>query len=273
MRVSIQGEPGSFHDQAAHLYFHNQPISIVPKDTFTDTFTAIDQGQSDVAVVAVENTLYGSITETLDLLDSYQYFITGEIYLRIKQQLIGLQLIDLSKVTRVYSHPVALFQCQDFLDRHLPRAERIEYPDTAGSVRMIKEKNDPTAVAIAGKAAALFYKMPIVAKDIEDNQTNYTRFLILDPQKKTVTSADKVSLLLVTDHSPGALAYALSLFAQAGANLTKLQSRPIAGQSWRYQFYIDVEVTRSKLPKIIADIQQTGASIRVLGQYKAGATY
>lgn len=271
MNIAIQGEKASFHDQAVRLWFKD--ASIIPCDTFAGVFQALENGTADQAIVAIENTLYGSIDQTLDLIEKHRFAITGEIFLHIRQQLITLPGVSLSDITQVYSHPVALAQCNAFLSRHLPHAKRIEYHDTAASVRFIKETNDPTIAAIAGAVAASDYDLPILVGNIEDDKTNVTRFLVINPNGTRPTHANKSSLSLTTDHSPGALAHVLSLFAQAGINLTKLESRPIVGSSWKYRFHLDVEVAGSVLHEIIANIHQTGATVTVLGEYVAGKTY
>lgn len=270
MRIAIQGESGSFHHQAAKRWFSND-VTIMPADTFADTFALLDHG-ADQAIVAVENTLYGSINETLDLIEQYRYPVVGELYLRIQQQLIGLPGTIPQDIARIYSHPVALVQCEQYLDKHFPHAERIEYPDTAGSVRLVKERNDPQIAAIAGRTAAETYDLPIIAEDI-DNKENYTRFLVINPNGTPPIDANKTSLVLTTNHTPGALAHALSVFAKSGSNLTKLQSRPVVGDPWKYRFYIDVEAAGPALDAQIAEIRQQGCTVTILGQYKAGRTF
>lgn len=272
MNIAIQGEKSSFHDQAARLWFNND-VAIIPCNTFDDVFRALENRSADQAIVAIENTLYGSIDQTLDLIEKHRFTIIGEIFLRIHQQLITLPGATLADITQVYSHPVALAQCDSFLTRYLPDAKRIEYHDTAASVRFIKETGDPSIAAIAGTIAADDYSLPILGRGIEDNKTNLTRFLVIDPNGKVPAHADKSSLSLTTDHSPGALAHILALFARADVNLTKLESRPIIGSSWKYRFHLDVEVAGSRLHSLVAQIQQTGATIAVLGEYRAGKTY
>lgn len=271
MHIAIQGEIGSFHHQAAKLWYGND-VAILPAETFAEAFALLDEG-ADQALVAVENTLYGSINETLDLIEKHRYPVVGELYLHIQQQLIGLQGADPAKITHIYSHPVALVQCEQYLDMHFPTAERIEYHDTAGSVRLVKEKNDASFAAIAGVSAAETYDLPILAKNIQDNKENYTRFLIINPTGAPPVLPGKASLILTTDHTPGALAHALSVFSKSGSNLTKLQSRPVIGDPWKYRFYIDVESAGSTLDAQVSEIRQQGCTVTVLGQYQTGRTY
>lgn len=273
MRVAIQGEDGSFHHQAANIWFADSPITTIPKETFSQTVGALATREADCAVIAVENTIYGSISEVLDLVEANPYPIVGELFLHIQQQFISLPGASDKDIRRIYSHPVALIQCEQYLDDHFPNAERIEYHDTAASVRHIKEQSDIQSAAIAGQAAAELYQLPILHPDIQDNNENYTRFLVLDPNGSRVREANKSSLILTTDHTAGSLAHALTLFANAGVNLTKLQSRPIIGNPWRYKFYIDVETAGSPLYELIAEIEKTGSTIKVLGEYTAGKTH
>lgn len=272
MRIAIQGEAGSFHHQAAKLWLADSP-TIIPKETFSQTIKSLVTGEADQAVIAVENTLYGSINEVLDLIEAHSYPVIGEIFLHIQQQLIGLPNANAQDIKRIYSHPVALVQCERYLDKHFPHAERIEYHDTAASVRFIKEQNDPHAAAIAGTEAASLYQLPVLKSNIQDNQENYTRFLVIDPQKNTPSNASKSSLVITTNHTAGSLSYALAVFAEAGVNLTKLQSRPIVGDPWRYKFYIDVEVAGNTLHELIAKIKTNGTAVKILGEYVAGATH
>lgn len=268
MRIAIQGEAGSFHHQVASDWF-GETANIVPCGSFNEVFGALARHDADMIVTAVENSLYGSINEVLDLIESYRFPIVGEVFLRVEQQLIGLPGADLKKLTKVYSHPVALAQCEAFLDANLPKAERIEHHDTAASVEFIKKLNDPHAAAIAGRTAAELYDVPILAETIEDNKANYTRFLVLSPREISVPGANKASLVVTTDHTPGALGRVLAAFSDRGANLTKLQSRPIVGQPWKYRFYIDVETTPAVLADALHAIQKDGAAATVLGTYEA----
>jgi prephenate dehydratase len=269
MHVVTQGEIGSFHHQAIEQWFGND-VDIIPANTFGNVFDALDRSEAGTAVVAVENSLYGSINEVLDLIETHHYPIIGEVYLRIEQQLIGLPKATLEKVTKIYSHPVALAQCEQYFDNHFPNAQRIEYHDTAASVECIKQLGDPSAVAVAGRAAAAYHHLPILAENIEDNKANFTRFLILSREQSSSQTTNKASIVLVADNAPGSLARALAQFATANINLTKLQSRPIVGTPWKYRFYIDLEASKEQLERIIAAIQKDdNTTITILGTYTA----
>jgi prephenate dehydratase len=179
MRIAIQGVEGSFHHEAAQKWYGTNDITIVPAETFAEIFTLLANNEADEAVIAVENTTFGVIEESQDLVDSHSYPIVGDIRLRIAQQLIGIEGTPLSAIHEVYSHPVALPQCSLFLSKFLPQAKRITYFDTAASVELVKQKGDPTIAAIASAQAAILYGLPILAKDIENNKDNSTRFVVL----------------------------------------------------------------------------------------------
>jgi prephenate dehydratase len=268
MRVAIQGQLGSFHHQVAKQWFGND-VQILPAETFSEVFGMLNRHETTLAIVAIENSLYGSINEVYDLIESHNYPIVGEIYLRIEQQLVALPDAKTTDITHVYSHPVALAQCENYLDTHFPNAERIEHHDTAGSVEFVKNSNDKSMAAIAGRVAAQTYNLPILCENIEDNKANFTRFLVIDTNAKPVVHADKASLVIQTNHQPGALANVLAAFADRGVNLTKLQSRPIIGKAWRYKFYIDVETGGEQLKHLLDGIRANGTTVTILGQYQA----
>lgn len=268
MQVAIQGQLGSFHHQVATQWLGDN-VEILAAETFDDVFGMLNRFETTKAIVAIENSLYGSINEVYDLIESHRYPIVGEVYLRIEQQLISLPDAKPVDITHIYSHPVALAQCEHYLDTYFPHAERIEYHDTAASVEFIKNKGDKSMAAIAGRVAADLYDLPILAENIEDNKANYTRFLILDAKPSAATDADKTSLVIQTDHKPGALAGVLATFANANVNLTKLQSRPIIGKVWQYRFYIDVEASGEKLHSLIREIEKNGTAVTILGEYKS----
>ena len=272
MRVVIQGTAGSFHHQAAKQWFGSD-VSIVPAKTFTEAFGFLKNNQADMALLAIENSIHGPLTETLDCIASYHYPVVGEIYLHIHQQLIGLHGAKQENIRYVYSQPVALAQCSQYIATRLPHATPVDYHDTTASVLYVKEQNDPAVAAIAGVDAAGEYGLAVLDADIEDNAQNYTRFLVIDPAGQSVAGADKASLILTTNHTPGALARALSQFANAGINVTSLQSRPVIGDAWHYRFHVDVEAVGAGLHQAIEVIKKDGAQVTILGEYKHGTTY
>lgn len=182
MQIAIQGETHSFHHIAAEKWA-GEPVSIIPKTSFRDVFEALKQHETDTGVVAVENSAYGPIQETADLLEEYGYPIIGEVTLRIEQHLIGLPESNLAAITRVYSHPIALAQCSNYLDTHLSHAAQISYDDTVSSVAYVKQQNDPTIAAIAGSIAAEDYGLAILAAGVQNDPNNATKFVVIRAER------------------------------------------------------------------------------------------
>lgn len=186
---------------------------------------------------------------------------------------MGLPKAKIENITAVYSHPIALAQCEDFLDSQLSRADRHEYFDTARSVKKVMELNDPTIAAVASKEAAKLHQMEILAHSIETNKQNYTRFVVLkNSGQADLENTNKTSIVFETDHNPGALYKALGVFAERNINLTKLQSRPIIGRAWHYMFYIDIEegISSQKCRDALSDLKNQGCTFTVLGSYVSG---
>jgi prephenate dehydratase len=267
--IAIQGDKASFHDIAAANYFGESGRRFCA--TFAETVRSVKDSEVDYALCAIENSLYGSINEVYDLILKNQLYITGEVYLRIEQCLIGLPGTKIAEITHVHSHPVALAQCDAYLNAALPDAERSEYHDTAASVEMIKKIGDPTQAAIAGAAAAELYGMEILAHSIETNKQNYTRFVVLrrtmaDPHE----AHNKTSLVLRTDHTPGSLYRALGSFAERSINLSKIQSRPVVGEAWRYIMYLDLEIGAEtpEFKQSAKELLTQDCEVTVLGSYR-----
>ena len=275
-KVAIQGTDASFHDIAARRYFGSEIKTMHYDLPFKNVFEALKH-DADYAVCAIENSLYGSINEVYDLLLSTHASIIGEVYLRIEQALIGLPGSSIDALTEVHSHPVALAQCELFLDTEIPHVARFENHDTAASVALVKKMNDPTKAAIASKQAAELYGLSVLKNKIETNHQNYTRFVILQlGNSKPSPDANKTSLVLKThgDTKPGALYRALGAFEKRNLNLTLLHSRPLVGKAWHYMFYIDVlgGATDSTLNDAVSELESYGCEIKLLGSYKAGMT-
>jgi len=264
MRVAIQGEQASFHHTAAKQWF-GEAVTIVPCDTFAEVFGTLNRHEAEAGIVAIENTLAGGINQVYDLIEAHGYPIIGEVHLPIHQQLIGT--LD-HEITHIYSHPVALAQCEAFLDSNYLDAERIEHHDTAGAVEFIKQSGNPSYAAIAGIEAAKLHNMPIIAPDIEDNPANFTRFLIVQPEGTPPHDADRTSLVLTSNHTPGALAKILAVFAEKNINLSKLQSRPIVGKPWNYRFYLVLDTAGDELHAALQEINPLTTSVTILGEYR-----
>ncbi len=266
MNIAIQGELGSYHHAAAHHFFGDN-ATLVHCRTFEDVFRAVEEKRADRAVIAIENSVYGSINAVYDLVDSYHFPIVGEVKVRIAHQLIGLPGAKLSGIKKVYSQGVALAQCTHFLDS-LDGIEIVEYYDTAAAVQMVIDSGDPLSAAIGSQIAAETYGGHIIARDVENTDQNYTRFLVLDPHGQPVPNADKASLIITTDHRPGALYAAMGEFAKRDINLIKLQSQPIAGKPWHYKFYFVVEAAGEPLHQTVRALEVLGYDVHLLGEYR-----
>ncbi len=267
MLVAIQGQAGSFHEQVAKQWYGNS-VDILPCTTFREVFASYANGDVDAIVTAVENTIYGSINEVYQLIEACDAPIVGEVKLAIEQMLITHPGTKLEDITEVYSHPVALAQCQEWLKKHLPNAEIIEFFDTAGAVEFIKEEGAKHMAAIASEQAARLYDMPVLARSIHDSSDNITRFLILEPTS-TSSDADRSSLVVSTCLQPGSLVEVLQVFASAGINLAKLQSQPIIGKPFNYKFFIVVDCAGDPLYKLVEQIEKSDHQVTLLGEYKA----
>ena len=268
MRVAIQGDIASFHHQAAKKWY-GADVEIVPAESFSETFGLAARHEADSLIVAIENSLYGSIHQVYDLLEAYRFPIVGEVHLRIHHQLITLSpSVEKAEIKQIYSHPVALAQCENYLDANYAEAERLEYHDTAAAVEFIKSQNNPSLAAVASVEAAELHGLHITEHNIEDNKANFTRFLVAEPNSQPPRDADRTSLVLVTDHTPGALARILTIIADNGVDLSKLQSRPITGKPWNYRFYLVVDTAGDLMKHISREIKPYVRDLTILGEYK-----
>src|SRR5256885_652266 len=243
MRVAFQGEPGAFSEAAA-IQLLGGAITTVPRATFEAAFTAIAEGAADALLAPVENSLAGSVVRVYDLLLESDLGIVAETILPIEHHLIGCPGASLDDIRSVASHPMALAQCEKFFLAH-EHLKRVPAEDTAGSVREALSRGDKSCAAIAGRRAAEHYRGAILAESIQEKSENFTRFVLLLPESEAAPwispDARKVSLAMRLAHRPGALLASLEPFATHGVNLLKIESRPIHGRPWEYQFFIDVE--------------------------------
>jgi len=274
MRVAFQGEPAAFSEAAA-IQLLGGEIRTVPRATFEAAFTAIAEGAADALLAPVENSLAGSVVRVFDLLMESRLAIVAETILPIEMQLIAAPGASLADIRSVASHPMALAQCERFFAAH-PQWKRVLAEDTAGSVREALSRGDKSSAAIAGRRAAEHYHGVILAESIQDNAENFTRFVLLVPEKESATwispQARKVSLAMRLAHRPGALLASLEPFAKYGVNLLKIESRPIHGRPWEYQFFIDVEAeTPARLDAALAEVRSATSELRVLGRYLAAS--
>ena len=264
--VAFQGEIGAYSEQAAFNYF-GHTIDMKPCEKLEDVFRAVEKGEVRFGVVPVENSLEGSISGTYDLLLDSILKVCGETDLRVIHSLIANPGVTLDSIKKVYSHPQALGQCQAFL-KHLG-TELVPTYDTAGSVKMIKDKGIMDGGAIASSRAAEIYGMKIIAREIEDNTNNYTRFFILAKEDSPPTGNDKTSIVFSVKHRPGALYELIKELADRKVNLTKIESRPTRQKPWEYNFYLDFDGHREdvKAREALSNLEQYALFVKVLGSY------
>lgn len=271
MRVAFQGEPGAFSEEAA-LQLLGEKITTVPRPTFDLAFRSIEDGLADAVLAPVENSLAGSVVRVYDLLLTSNLGIVAETILPIEHHLIGCPGSSLESLRSVASHPMALAQCENFFLAH-PRLKRVPAEDTAGSVREALARGDESCAGIAGRRAATHYGGVVLAESIQDNAENFTRFVLLRPMNaESVASPDakKMSLAMRLAHRPGALLSSLEPFSRYGVNLLKIESRPIHGRPWEYQFFLDVEAeSSSQLDAALVEVRKATSDLRVLGLYVA----
>jgi chorismate mutase/prephenate dehydratase len=264
--VAFQGEPGAYTEEAAFRFFGKSTRGI-PRETLDEVFEVVEVGETPFAMVPVENSLEGSITRAYDLLLDSPLMICGETELRISHCLIALEGASLDTLKYIYSHPQALGQCRSFLS-HL-NAELIPASDTAGSVKMIKEQRRKDSAAVASARAAEIYGLKVIAKEIEDNPHNFTRFFILSKEDSPPTGTDKTSIVFSLKHKPGALYDCLREFAERKINLTKLESRPTRHQVWEYNFYMDFSGHRQEkgVAGALKALEEHAVFVKILGSY------
>ncbi len=273
-RVAIQGGLGAYHGIAAENFF-GEEVEIVPCITFRDIFTTIKKEPNTIGIIAIENTIAGSLLGNYDLLKENKLPIAGEYKQRISHCLAALPGQTIHDIKEVESHPIALMQCTEFLDK-LPGDRIIEHEDTALAAKDVAEKHLSTTAAICSTKAAEIYGLNILARGIETNKHNFTRFLIIanpwvvdELQKGEVLN--KSSIVFTTPHSEGSLSKVLSVFSFYGINLTKIQSLPIIGREWEYQFYVDLtfsDLTRYK--QSLQAIRPLTSELKLLGEYPNG---
>jgi prephenate dehydratase len=273
-RVAFQGESGAFSEAAA-IQLLGSAITTVPRATFEAAFTAIAEGTADAVLAPVENSLAGSVVRVFDLLMESRLTIVAETILPIEMQLIAAPGASLGDIRSVSSHPMALAQCERFFAAH-PEWKRVPAEDTAGSVREALSSGNKSHAAIAGRRAAEHYHGVILAESIQDNAENFTRFVLLVPENEAAlwlsSDSRKVSLAMRLAHRPGALLASLEPFAKHGVNLLKIESRPIHGRPWEYQFFIDVEATDvARLDQALNEARGATSELRVLGRYIAAS--
>jgi prephenate dehydratase len=271
--VAYQGERGAFSEAAA-VRLLGREIEPVPCASFDDMFAAVGDQSADCCIAPIENSLAGSIHRNYDLLLASQLTIGGETHLRIVHNLIARRDVPLASIRRVYSHPVALAQCTRFL-RANPGMEAVPVHDTAGAVREVMERGRDDEAGIASAEAADIYGGHIVSQSVEDHAQNYTRFLLLTPQDRSIETREttrrwKTSLVFRVPNQPGSLYRALGAFAMFDLDLAKVESRPIEGRPWEYAFYVDVIGRESDpgLARALDNLRHMSEMVRILGSYR-----
>ncbi|MDE5567932.1 MAG: prephenate dehydratase [Muribaculaceae bacterium] len=273
LKVTIQGVAGCFHDAAAREYFAGREIETVPFDTFHDMFDALEGDASLVGIVAIENTIAGSLLQNHEMLRQSNLRIIGEHKKRISHVLAALPGQTIDSLTEVNSHPMALMQCEQFLRRH-PNLKMIEHFDTAGSAKEIAENNLRGHAAVCGDYAAKLYGLEILESGIETNRRNFTRFLIvanpllaseIGPSEKDI---NKASIVFTLPHTGGALSKVLTILSFYDMNLSKIQSMPIIGREWEYRFYVDLTFSSIvRYHQAIDAVRPLTNELMTLGEY------
>ncbi len=276
-KIAIQGWPGANHEIAAKAYFENDNLEIIPCLTFPDLFQALKNDRSIYGIIAIENTLVGSLLPNYTMLKDSDLMIIGEYKLRIKHQLMALPGQKLEDITEVHSHPMALAQCEEFFKHH-PHIKLIASEDTALSAKRIAEEKIEGIAAIASELAAEMYQLEILSAGIETNKKNFTRFLVITDKALTETDelleqdkVNKSSMVFSLPHEEGSLSKILTILNFYSINLTKIQSLPIVGHEWEYLFYVDVTFNNYKryLQSLDA-IRPLCQKLKILGEYEKG---
>lgn len=273
-KIAIQGIKGSFHDIAAHQYFNNDDVVLICCNTFEEIFQQMRDDYSRLGLMAIENTIAGSLLHNYELLRESGMTIIGEYKLHIEHSIMCLPEDDWSTITEVNSHPVALMQCRDFLSSH-PEFKVVEAEDTAGAAEMISRKHLSGHAAICHAGAAPLYGLKVLEQGIEDNKHNFTRFLLMcDPwsadKMRDLHHTNKSSIVFTLTHEEGSLSQVLSIFSFYKINLTKIQSLPIIGREWEYMFYVDVSYDDYvRYRQSIEAVRPLLRELKILGEYNA----
>jgi prephenate dehydratase len=266
-RVAIQGTKASFHEEAAFKFFGND-IQTIECDSFKQTCESMQKNEADFVVMAIENSIAGSLLPNYTLLRDYNFTITGEVYLHIELHLMALPGVKFEDIKYVTSHPIALRQCIDFIDQ-FPQLQVVESSDTAACAKKIREEQLTDTVAIANTLAAELYGLNIIERRIESNRKNYTRFLILQNHAEDdMPNANKASICFQVGNAVGSLAKVLNIFAEQRINLSKIQSMPVLGKRNEYNFYIDIEWTdQQNYDNAIRKVLKYTVNFNIMGEY------
>lgn len=272
VRVVIQGEPGCYHELAARQYFADKEVEIVPSQTFQTLFDMLASDPQLMGIMAIENTIAGNLLQNHELLRNSQRVVIGEHRLHISHVLCALPGQKIEDITEVNSHPIALMQCKVFLDT-LPGIKVVEVDDTAGAARDIAAKKLYGHAAICSEYAANLYGLEVLARSVETNKRNFTRFLILQDKFGDLMvdrkKVNKASLVFSVRHIHGSLSKVLTIMSFYGINLTKIQSMPIIGREWEYRFFVDVTFDDYIVYRQALDaVRPFSNDFQVLGEYE-----
>ena len=270
MKIGYQGVNGAFSQMALRKYFAGKEFEESGYSDFVEMFKDVESGTLDYALFPVENTTTGIIARTYDYFQFYKVHAIGEINMPIRQNLIGLKNGSLEEVKEVYSHPEAISQCPSLFQNY-PFMKPIVFEDTAKAVAYVKECGDPHKAAIASKLSADIYDMKILLNDVEDNDANMTRFLCVGNKEDHPEDADKISIMMVLKHIPGALYHALGIFASKNINVVRLESRPIRGKVFEYCFYLDFSgsLNDPDVCEVLRRLRYDCLDLKIFGAYKA----
>jgi len=263
-RVSFQGEHGAYSESAVKKFFGKE-IETLPCKTFEEALKSTESAKSNYSVLPVENSIEGTVGQSIDGITNTNLHSIGEVYLKVEHCLIGKGRLE--DIETVYSHPQALGQCSDFIQNN--KFKTVPTYDTAGSVKIIKEMNDIHCASIASYDAAKLYNISIIKQGIENNSNNYTRFLIFSKEKTIESKNDKTSIIFSVKHEPGALYKILKEFNDNGINLTKIESRPNKNTNWEYNFFVDFlgHFSTPKISLVLNKISENTLFLKILGSY------
>ncbi len=270
--MAYQGERGAYSEDAVVAVFGERATPL-PCREFQDAFDAVDTGNATHAVLPVENSIEGTVAQVNDLLLEHDLTVTGEAIVTVDHCLIGNPKSRIGGIRSVYSHPQALGQCRRFLARH-PDWRQIPFYDTAGSVKMIKERGRTDEAAIASRRSATIYSMRVLTDGVQTDRENFTRFFVLEKLPREIPAADKTSIAFVAKNVPGSLHACLGEFARRGINLTKLESRPRRARPWNYVFYADLEGSMEDpaIREAVGALVTTAGFVKVFGSYRHART-
>ncbi len=266
--VAYLGVPGSFSEQAVSEYF-NDDVNAVGVHTFGEIIKKVEDGIYDMAMIPVENSSTGSVNQSVDFLVSHDVKIIGEHIVKIRHFLLGHNKSSLGNIKKVISHPQPLEQCDDFIRNH--KFEEATAQSTADAAMKVAELNDKSVAAIASKRAAKLYGLNVLAEDIQSNNSNYTRFVVIAKESSEIERADKISIICSIEHKPGTLFGLLDIFSRHGLNMLQLFSRPIANVPWQYRFHVDFSgnLSDENVKNALNEIDEYCTEVKMLGNYRS----